>query len=58
MTYIRKTRDEFQVHQMRAGQWEEVHCEETWRAARERLKEYRTNQPEAPVKIIKRRVAK
>jgi len=55
MARLRKTRDEYQIWQ-HWGQWEEVCCEDTWKEARARLKEYRANQPEAAVKIVKRRV--
>lgn len=56
MPYQRKTRDEYQIWQHWGHGWEEVCAEDTRGQARERLREYRDNQPEAPVKIVKRRV--
>ncbi len=56
MSYIRKTKDEFQIWQHTAQGWEEVCAEETRREAKERLREYRENQPEYPVRMVKRRV--
>ena len=57
MSYQRKTRDEYQIHQWWPTYgWEEVTCEETFKAARETLRCYRENQPGQPVKIVKRRV--
>jgi hypothetical protein len=56
MTYVRKTRDEYDIEQHWDQGWETVCSENTRREARERLKEYRENQPEAPVRIVKRRV--
>ena len=55
MPYQRKTIDEFQIWQYWSG-WEEVCCYATRREAVEGLREYRANQPEARVKIVKRRV--
>lgn len=57
MPYQRKTQDEYQIWQF-WGSWEEVCAESTRAEARKRLAEYRANQPEAPVKIVKRRVRK
>ena len=54
--YQRKTTDEYQIWQFCSGQWCEVCAESTWKEARARLKEYRANQPEYAVKIVKRRV--
>lgn len=56
MAYKRKTQDEYQIHQHTGQGWEEVTAETTRREARERLKEYRTNQPEYPVKMVVKRV--
>lgn len=56
MTYIRKTKDEYQIHQNCGYGWEEVCAEETLKEAKVRLKEYRTNQPEFSVKIVKKRI--
>lgn len=57
----RKTRDEYQIHQFVGkgnGGWEVVCCEDTWSNAKQRLKEYRENMPEYPVKLAKKRVKK
>ena len=56
MAYYRKTRDEYQIHQW-WGSWEEVCAEDTRRSAMARLREYRANQPEVPVRVVKVRVA-
>jgi len=56
MPYQRKTEDEYQIHQYHLGHWEEVHCESTRRAVVQSLKNYRKNQPQYPVKIVKKRV--
>ena len=55
--YHRKTKDEFQV-QGNYGYhgYEMVTCEETYKEAKERLKEYRENEPGIAFKIVKRRV--
>lgn len=57
MTYIRKTRDVWNVQQFTGSQygWEDVCAEERFREARERVKEYRANQPEYPVRIKRTR---
>ena len=53
----RKTYDEYQIHQHFPGSgWEEVCAETTRKEAQERRKEYRENQPEYPVKIVKKRI--
>ena len=58
MAYYRKTRDEYQIHQWyQVHGWEEVHAEDTRREALARLREYRENQPEVPVRLVKVRVA-
>ena len=51
----RKTRDYWAIMQCWDGQWEEVHAENTLRAARQREKEYRLNQRDVPVMIKRRR---
>lgn len=51
----RKTRDYWAIMQCWDGQWEEVHAEDTLRAARQREKEYRLNQRDIPVMIKRRR---
>ncbi len=54
--YKRKTVDEWQIHQNWGQGWEEVSAYDNSRDAREDLKAYRENQPEAPCKLICRRV--
>lgn len=51
----RKTRDYWAIMQCWDGQWEEVHAEDTLRAARQREREYRLNQRDVPVMIKRRR---
>jgi hypothetical protein len=54
--YKRKTRDEYQIHQRTSQGWEEVTACDTWKEAKELLKAYRENQPEYPVKCVKKRI--
>jgi hypothetical protein len=54
--YKRKTEDEYQVHGLYSGAWEEVTCETTRSEARARLKEYRENEPGTPFRLVVRRV--
>lgn len=56
MAYTRKTRDEYDIEQNWGQGWEVVCSEDTASEARQRRKEYRANQPEASVRIKKRRV--
>ena len=58
MAYIRKTRDEWQIHQNfgYGHGWEEVCAEDTRKEALARLREYRENQPEYPVKVVLKRI--
>jgi hypothetical protein len=56
MTYTRKTRDEWTIYGNYGNGWEEVTTETSHSEARERLKEYRDNEPEYPHKIVKHRV--
>jgi hypothetical protein len=56
MAYKRKTTDEWQIQQHTGYGWEDVCAEDTWKEAKDRLKEYRENQPEYPVRAIKKRV--
>lgn len=56
MKYERKTEDEFQIHGLYNGQWEEVTCEVTRSAARDNLKAYRASEPGVSFKMVKRRV--
>lgn len=58
MTYTRKTRDTWIIQQWWDSEygWEDICEEETRKDARQTVKEYRENQPEAPVRFILRRV--
>lgn len=53
MAYVRKTKDVFAVQQYTGTQhgWEDVCTEDTRKEAKQRLKEYRENQPEYPTRI-------
>jgi len=57
MAYTRKTKDEYQIH-VRYGHlgYEEVCSEDTYKEAKERLKEYRKNEPQYPSMIVVKRV--
>lgn len=57
MTYQRKTRDYWSIEQYTdsAYGWEEVCAAETWKEAKQTLQEYRENQPEYPVRGMRRR---
>ena len=55
MAYKRKTQDLFDVMGLYSGTWETVTCEETRKEAKERLKEYRENEPATAFKIRKYR---
>lgn len=52
MSYTRKTRDIWNIQQYTGYGygWETVCAEDRWKDARERLREYRENQPEYPVR--------
>ena len=52
----RKTEDEYQIHGYYEGGWEEVTAESTFKEAKDRVKEYRANEPKTQFKIIKKRV--
>ena len=56
MTYKRKTQDEFQIWGVYGQGFEELTAESTRKAANERLKEYRENQPEGSYKIVVKRI--
>ncbi len=60
MTYIRKTRDEFEVRgdSGHGHGYEMVTTEDTIKEARQRLREYRENEPGVPFKIVKMRVTR
>lgn len=57
MSYIRKTRDVWDVQQYTGPEygWEDVCTEPSWLQARDRVREYRENQPEYPVRAKHRR---
>ncbi len=56
MAYTRKTRDEYNIEGLYCHGWEVVCCEDTRREARERLREYRENEPGMAFRIKKARV--
>lgn len=58
MPYQRKTEDEFQIHGLYEGKWEEITAEKTWKEARTRIKEYRTNEPGTCFRVAKKRIPK
>lgn len=57
MAYIRKTRDVYEVQQWTGKQygWEAVTAETTRKEAKERLREYRENQPQYPARLVVKR---
>ena len=56
MTYTRKTADEYQLHINYGQGWEHEISEDSFREIRGRVREYRENCPQYPVKWVKRRV--
>ena len=54
--YARKTTDEYQICQHTSYGWEEVGAYDNRKDAKSDLKAYQENQPEYPVKIIKKRI--
>jgi len=58
MPYIRKTMDEWQIHQYTGTQygWEEVSAYDNRKDAKADLKIYQTEQPEYPARLVKRRI--
>jgi hypothetical protein len=54
-SYIRKTRDEYHIETNYGYGWEVECVEESWKEAKERVKEYRENTT-AAVRVRKRRV--
>lgn len=56
MAYTRKTTDEYQIQGYYSYGWEEVTAEETRSEGKERLKEYRENEPGTPFRMIKKRI--
>jgi hypothetical protein len=57
MTYKRKTRDEWLIVVNYGFGWERELTAETWKAAQEQLRTYRTNVPKFPVRAVKKRVS-
>jgi hypothetical protein len=56
MAYKRKTRDEYQIHVNYGQGFEEVTAEGTRKEAKERLKDYRENEPMYASKIVVKRI--
>lgn len=56
MAYQRKTRDEYIIQGNYGAGYEDVTAEDTRQEARERLKEYRQNEPQYAHRMIKRRI--
>ena len=56
--YQRKTVDEWRVYGNYGygHSYEEVTCEETFREAKQRIKEYRENEPGIPFKMVCKRI--
>lgn len=54
--YTRKTKDVYVLQGNYGCGWESVLEEDKRKDAMERLKEYRENQPQYPLKVIKKRV--
>jgi hypothetical protein len=58
MTYVRKTRDVWEVQGNYGQGWECVTTENTWKEAREQVRVYRENEPQYPhrVKLVRERI--
>lgn len=56
MTYVRKTRDEFEIQGNYGHGWETVVTEENAAVAREQLNIYNANEPRYPHRIKKRMI--
>lgn len=56
MSYVRKTTDEFTIQGNYGQGWENVITENTYKEARDRLKEYNENEHQYAHKLIKRRI--
>lgn len=58
MAYIRKTADEYEAQQYTGQQygWEVVCVKDARPEARQLVSEYRANQPEYPVRYVKKRI--
>lgn len=54
--YKRKTHDEYVIEQDWGLGWEEVCREDTLREGNARMDEYYDNEPDIPVRLIKKRV--
>jgi|SRR5882672_7497384 len=54
----RKTVDEYQVQGYYSGQWEVVTAEETKSDAKDRLSEYRINEPNTAFRLVKKHIKK
>lgn len=57
MPYTRKTRDYWDIQQYTGAPygWESVSACETWKEAKQELRDYRENQPEYPVRARRKR---
>jgi hypothetical protein len=55
MARINKFLYPFNIQQCFDGKWETVCAEDSYREARQRMREYRENQGEYPVRIVKGR---
>lgn len=58
MKYQRKTTDEYTLQGSYGQGWEDLTSEESFKAIKERLKDYRDNEPGGSFRWIKRRVKK
>lgn len=56
MAYVRKTTDEWEIQGFYCGSWEMVTTEETRQGAKQRLKEYRENEPKTQFRSKHKRV--
>jgi hypothetical protein len=56
MAYTRKTKDEYAIQGNYGTRWEDVTVDETYKEARQSLKDYNDNEPQYPHRLIKRRV--
>lgn len=52
MACVRKTTDEFEIQGFYCGSWEMVTTETTRKDAKQRLKEYRTNEPKTSFRSV------
>ena len=56
MPYQRKTKDEYQLHIDYGQGWEHEISEDTRAEIKARVREYRDNCPQYPVRVVKRRI--